>query len=65
MRPTRLLSAEALLELQDRQWKTGTRHATKLRDDPDGANPVRTSELAERLQSRELPLWKLIHKITV
>jgi len=39
----RFLGPEALLELQDRQREVRARHAMKLRNRPDGANPVRTS----------------------
>src|SRR5436190_7346120 len=38
----RRLGREALLKLQHRQREVWTRHPAKLRNHPDGANPVRT-----------------------
>ncbi len=48
-----LLSPEPLLELQDRQREVRSRHPTKLRNRPDGANPVRTSEIVVERQRDE------------
>jgi len=52
---TRLLGAKPLLELQDRQRKARARHPTKPRNDPDGANPVRTRPLAPAREHRRRP----------
>src|SRR5215211_677581 len=48
VRPARLLIAEALLELHDRQREVRPGHAVKLRPPPDGTNRVRTRPVTAR-----------------
>jgi len=51
----RLLGAEALLELQDRQREVRAGHARTLRIEPDGANPVRTTSVQPPSKSTTSP----------